>query len=381
MSSLPSISSSRVTYALCCLACLTVWAVIACTAADPVPVTPARERGAILYTRTPVPTVTPTPTVLPEVIFQQGLAKRDAWDLEAALDQFALALDLAPSAPVYASRAEVYRLTGHYDQAAADIERALTLDPKSTEAWRQKALLSRAKTEWDEALAAADKLIELDPQDGASYVVRAQIHVEGFGNTQLALADYDRAIAQDPVFDKATLVERWHMLAESEQWLDALLVSYKMSIFGSEDPARFFFRGWSLIQVGRLDDAIRTLLSGLELYPDYPVAYYYALGVAYLHRTAWLEAIQALEVALIQLGTPPNESDVARRLSITNSDILARMGLAYLELQQCETGAAMVERAVAESPDPETWARAVERIDSCYISLTPTPTPEETPTP
>ena len=61
-----------------------------------------------------------------------------------------------------------------------DIEAALVLEPEMAMAWRQKALLSRAQGAWDEALAAVNKLIELEPDDGAAYVLRAEINDEGF---------------------------------------------------------------------------------------------------------------------------------------------------------------------------------------------------------
>jgi hypothetical protein len=133
--------------------------------------------------------------------------------------------------------------------------------------------------------------------------------------------------------------------------------------------------------LGQVDAAIQALLFGIKRYPDYPMTLYYSLGVAYYERGAWKEAIQALEVALLQMGTMPIEQGGGRLSNISPSDILGPMGVAYLELRQCETGGAIVERAVAESPNPSDWLWARPRIEACYISLTPTPTPENTPMP
>jgi tetratricopeptide (TPR) repeat protein len=363
------------------LICLVLWLTLACTAPTPSPTATLAGPLARLYTRTPTPTVTPTPTLDPQAVFQQGLAQRETWDLDAALDRFDTSLRLTPNAPVYASRAEVFRLQGRYEEAAADIARALDLDPELPEAWRQKALLNRTEEAWDEALAAVNKWIELDPDDGAAYVLRAQIYAQGFDKPRQALADYDRAILRDPTFDKATLVERWHILAGLGDWQEALLVAHKITTTGSEDPLRYFYRGWSLIQLERLDEAIQMLLFGLHRYPDYPVLLYYALGVAYCERQAWPEAIQALEVALAQLGAQSGPGAPDPPLQVTDADILGRMGVAYLELRQCETGAAIIQRAIAASPDPASWEWAREQSAACYLLLTPTPTPQDTPTP
>jgi tetratricopeptide (TPR) repeat protein len=367
--------------AVCCLIGLTLWLIIACVGPASAPTASFPGNAARLYTRTPTPTVTLTPTTHPLVPYLQGLSRRDAWDLEKALDYYNAALDISPSAAFYARRAEVYRLIGRYEEAAADIEAALTLDPELAEAWRQKALLSRAQAAWGEALTAVDKLIELEPKDGAAYVLRAQIDAEGFGKLLQALVDYGQAISRDPVFDKATLVERWRILAKLGNWEEALLVGHKMASSGSEDPLRYYYRAWSLIQLGRIDEAIQMLFFGIQRYPDYPVALYYALGVAYYERQAWSEAIQALEVALSQTGALPGENTVEQSLDITEADILGRMGAAYLELKQCETGKALVERAIAESPHLSDWFWARRRVEACYISITPTPTPESTPAP
>jgi tetratricopeptide (TPR) repeat protein len=297
------------------------------------------------------------------------------------LDRFDVAVTISPSAPLYTSRAEVFRLTGRYEEAAADIERALALDPRLAGAWREKALLSSAVEMWDEALSAVNKLVELEPDDGAAYAARAQIYAEGLGKVQQALTDYNRAVHHDSAFERVTLVERWYILAELRRWEEALRVSRMAAIANSQDPMNYFYQGWSLLQLGRLDEAIQVLFVGIDRYPDYPMALYYALGVAYYERHAWSEAIQALEVALLQSDPSSSGRDRAHPLDFTDSDILGRMGVAYLELKQCETGGAIVDRAISESPDAGAWIWARDRTEACYISLTPSPTPEDTQAP
>ncbi len=372
---------SRLTFVFSSLIGLMLWLTAACVAPAQTqpPLNP--EQSARLFTRTPIPTVTPTPTIPAQVVYQQGLAERGAWNLEAALNHFDAALDKSPSAPFYTSRAEVYRLLGRYEEAAADIDQALALDPELADAWRQKVLLSRAMEAWDEALIAADKLIALEPDDGAAYVLRAQIKAKGFGKLSQALADYRRAGRLDADLDEATLVERWHILAELGYWAEALHVSRRMVETSHEDPLGDYYQAWSSIQLGQLDQAIQQLFSSIERHPDYATAFYYALGVAYYERQAWFEAIQALEVALIGSGAPPGENGAVRLLNFTAADILGRMGVAYLKLGQCETGAAIIERAIDDALNSQDWLWARQSVEACYISLTPTPTPQDTPAP
>jgi tetratricopeptide (TPR) repeat protein len=362
---------------------LILWLAVACATSDPARDATRPAPGALLYTRTPVPAATPTPTLHPQFAYLQGLGQREAWHLEEAIARYTKSIELAPSATTYVSRAEAYRLTGEYAKAAADVESALEMSPESPDAWRQKVLLTRELGDWEQALEAVNRLIELVPDDGSAYVLRAQIYYEGLHRPQHALQDFDQAIALDPAYDKATLVERWNILAGLDRWEQALLVSHKIITTGSEDPLRYFYRGWSLIQVERIDEAIQKLHFGIQRYPDYPVMLYYALGVAYYERGAWPEAVQSLEVALAQFGAASEESSFEWPLDLTTADILAPLGVSYLGLRQCETGAAIVERAIAESPHPADWLWARDRIEACYIALTPTPTatPFGTPAP
>jgi tetratricopeptide (TPR) repeat protein len=383
--------TSRITLTACLIG-LAFGLLVACAAPSHAPdATPLETRAipwqantlhwdteAQLYTRTPFPTLTPvqpTPTLSPQNLYQEGLDQRGDWNLDAALERFNAALDLAPDLlPVYASRAELYRLAGNYDEAAADLARALSLDSGSVQAWREKAWLHREEAAWDEALLAVNQLIQLQPDDGIAYILRAQVYAEGLGELRLALADYERAIACDPLFEQATLVERWHIQAALGRWDEALHISRQVFTTASKSPLRYYYQAWSLIQLGRLDDAIQILFFGLRRYPDYPVALYYALGVAYYERQAWSEAVQALDVVLAQSGASFNADTPWQHLGITAADILGRMGAAYLALEQCETGAAMVERAAAD--DFGGWSWASERVEACYVALTPTPEPQ-----
>ncbi len=361
------------------LAGLAGWLAVACA----VPATVTPTVSVLLHTRTPTPTLdpaTPTPTLSADILYQQGLSQREVWNLAAALERYDAALALAPDAQVYAERAEVYRLVGNDEEAAVDIAQALSLDPTLPEAWRQRALLAQAQGAWNEALEAVNQFIELRPDDGAAYALRAQLYANGLSELRLALADYEHAAALSYALEKATLVERWRLAAELEEWDEAFLVSLKMFITRSEDPARYYYRAWSLIRLRRLDEAIQQLFAGIERYPDYAVVFYYALGVAYFERLAWPEAIAALEVALAQSGAASEETAAWRQLGITTADILGWMGLAYLKLGQCETGGAIVQRAAAESADPNRWGWAVRQVGACYTAITPTPTPTPAPT-
>ena len=236
------------------LAILMLGTFVACTTSpiSPTPLLPANTSVARLYTRTPTPSPTPTlftPTPAPEALYRQGLARREDWDLAGALEYFNVALDQDPElAPAYASRAEIYWLMGRYDAARADLDQALSLDPELAEAWWQKALLEYNGKVWDKALDAVNQLIKLRPRYGAAYLLRAQIYSYGFDKPTLALTNYKLAIMCDPDLDETVQAERWHALAMQERWEEARDLAYQMFNTGSDDPLRYYYLSWSLVQ-------------------------------------------------------------------------------------------------------------------------------------
>jgi tetratricopeptide (TPR) repeat protein len=117
---------------------------------------------------------------------------------EEALADFDRAIGLDPNQPwIVVSRGETYRLIERYEEALADFDRAIGLDPN--QAW---IVVNRGETyrlieRYEEALADFDRAIELDPEYGWAIAHRGETYltVERYDE---ALADFDRAIELDP---------------------------------------------------------------------------------------------------------------------------------------------------------------------------------------
>ena len=60
-----------------------------------------------------------------------------------------------------------------------------------------RALDHARVNEYDEAMAAFDELIQLDPESAATYMRRADVHVN-LGYPERAIDDYTEAINRDP---------------------------------------------------------------------------------------------------------------------------------------------------------------------------------------
>jgi tetratricopeptide (TPR) repeat protein len=101
------------------------------------------------------------------------------------------------SGPALVIRGETYRRMERYDEALADFDRAIELDPGNAEAFGDRAVIYLMMERYDEALADFDRAIELDPSDAEVIGNRGETYrrMERYDE---ALADFDRAIELDP---------------------------------------------------------------------------------------------------------------------------------------------------------------------------------------
>jgi tetratricopeptide (TPR) repeat protein len=67
--------------------------------------------------------------------------------------------------PAWIGRGRNYLLIREFDQALACFERALSLDSKSSEAWKEKGALLRERERFPEALSCYQAALDLDPSD------------------------------------------------------------------------------------------------------------------------------------------------------------------------------------------------------------------------
>jgi tetratricopeptide (TPR) repeat protein len=96
-------------------------------------------------------------------------------------------------------RAEFHRIGDRFDQAIADCDAALQLDPNYAPAYAGRSQVYRRKGDLLRAMADADKAVALKPSDPRGYDVRGTAHREN-GDLDSAIAEYTRAIERDPTY-------------------------------------------------------------------------------------------------------------------------------------------------------------------------------------
>ncbi len=180
---------------------------------------------------------------------------------EAALDK---ALKLDPnSSEVWLARATVNRALGiriggaRYDKAFDEsVRKAVALDPRSSEAQTQLAARLAETGQPTEAVAAARKAVALDPLSRSALMSLAK-SLRRVGKLEEAEQQY-RAVTQlYPDFSEAgyelgmTLVEAGH-LDRAEPWLKAAAAQ-------GVDPYISFQASWLYMNLGLLDDSHKVI--------------------------------------------------------------------------------------------------------------------------
>jgi tetratricopeptide (TPR) repeat protein len=199
--------------------------------------------------------------------------------------------DAAMNPETYLARARDHILLHQrYEDALAEVNRALELDPDHTEALiiRTNAYVRLGRLE--EALMDANRAIELDPDNGAPYHARGVVY-EQQDRPEDALADYTRSIELDP-----TLAQAYNN------------------------------RGVMYDVLGEHDKALADYYRAVELKPDYAKAYI-NIGSALEAQGKDAEASWYYEQAARLAPSPEPEIQIDVVLFTSDTQIAARIGI------------------------------------------------------
>jgi tetratricopeptide (TPR) repeat protein len=199
----------------------------------------------------------------------------------------------------HALRAEELLEVGQADQAAAQIDQALRLDPAFAEAYGLKAVIAIVQNNKDQALAAANRAVELNPHSAAALLARSYVQQSMF-QIEESRKSLEQAVQVEPNNALA-----WARLAEVH------------TMFGD------------------LDMALNAARRAAEIDPNVATTQK-ALGFVYLMQVRTDEAKEAFQKAI----------------RLDQADPLPRLGMGLAEIREgnLESGQRQIE--IAASLDP-----------------------------
>ncbi len=197
-------------------------------------------------------------------------------------------------------RASLLLTVGRVDEAGADIDRALTLDPQNSNAFALQSIIALTQNEKGKALTLARKAVETGPQSATarvalSYSQQADFDLKG------ALASLIDAVKLDPQNALA-----WARLAE-----------LRMSF-------------------GERDKALKAAQEAVALNPDLSRTQT-VLGFAYL----------------IQVKIKQAKESFTKAITLDNADPLPRLGLGLSKIREGNLDEGRMEIEIAASLDPD----------------------------
>ena len=209
----------------------------------------------------------------------------ESMNLEAAIDAFSKAIELAPNSPynayAYAGRGNVKHSLGQDEAAVADLDRAIELDPNSPYAYAGRGNVKHSLGQDEAAVADLDRAIELapnSPYNAYAYAVRGNVK-HSLGQDEAAVADLDRAIelAPNSPYNAYAYAGRGHVKWHLGQDEAAVADSDRAIELDPNSPYAYAGRGNVKHSLGQDEAAVADLDRAIELAPNSPYnAYAYA---------------------------------------------------------------------------------------------------------
>jgi tetratricopeptide (TPR) repeat protein len=280
----------------------------------------ARPRDAVQWALYYPPVLYVRPDELPAGTDWQGMVRQSTefylrGDLQRAFNSIANVPENIRDPRFFAYRASLLLAVGRVDEAGADIQRALSLDPNNSNALALQTIIAVVQNEPDKALqvaqqavgtapdsataqialsyaqqarfdlegarASLEKAVKLDPQNALAWARLAEIH-SSFGDLKKALRAAKKAVALQPDLARTQTVLgfAYLMQVKTKQARDAFA---KAIALDQADPLPRLGLGLAKIREGGLDEGSRDVEVAASLDPNSSLVRSY-LGKAYFEE-------------------------------------------------------------------------------------------------
>ncbi|MFN2290172.1 MAG: tetratricopeptide repeat protein [Anaerolineae bacterium] len=204
------------------------------------------------------------------------------------------AITPTPSAGEHLDKGNDYLDQGQFDQAIAEFQAAIQLDPDLTNAHYNLGLAYQKQDKLDEAAAAYQEAIQLDPDLAEAHNNLGLIY-DTQGKSDQAIAEYQEAIGIDPGDDKAHY--NLALLYYHQGELDPAIAEYEETIRLNPDNADAHYNlGRAYYEQGKLDEAIVAWKESIRTEPGDSMAHN-NLGRAYFDQGRFEESVAELREA------------------------------------------------------------------------------------
>jgi tetratricopeptide (TPR) repeat protein len=292
---------------------------------------------------------TEPPEGLADAYFGLGWLHQGMGDDEQAIADYDRAIALEPDhARAYHNRGVARFDQGDLEGAIADYTQAIALDPDCASAYYSRGVARHDRGDLEGAIADYTQAIALEPDDASAYYNRGVARHDR-GDLDGAIADYTQAIALDPYYARAC---HGRGVARSDQGdLEGAIADYTQAIaLDSDWASAYYSRASARYDQRDLEGAVADLDQVIALDPDDARAYYNRAIARYDQRD--------LEGAIADL-------DQAIALEPDDASAYYNRGLARYGQLDLKGAIADYTQAIALDPDCASayYNRGVARSD------------------
>ena len=203
----------------------------------------------------------------------RGMAYTYQGKFEQAIADLDEAIRLQPNYPdAYGNRGNAYTNQGQLVQAFTDYNQALILRPNDPATYNNRGNAYFHKRNLNLAISDFDQALHLRPNYPAAYNNRGMTYTYQ-GKFEQAIADLDEAIRLQPNYPDA-YGNRGNAYANQGQLVQAIDDYNQVLILRPSDPATYNNRGSAYLAKGELGPAIADFTYAITLQPNFPKAFY-----------------------------------------------------------------------------------------------------------
>jgi tetratricopeptide (TPR) repeat protein len=245
-------------------------------------------------TAPPTPAATATPSASEHL--DTGLDYLEQGEPEQARAEFEEAIRLDPGyALAHYNLGRIYYQQGELDRAEAAFKEAIENDPELAAAHTNLGVVYADQGRYAEAIAEYETAIELDPDDGMAHYNLARSYYD-LDQLDAALAEYQEAIRIDP--ENADAHYNLARIYYQQDNLDQALAAWQRSAeLEPGDSMSYNNIGRVYFDQGRLEEAVDALNQAIELDPANPLPHF-NLALTYRELGQVDEAIAEFEAYL-----------------------------------------------------------------------------------
>jgi len=229
----------------------------------------------------------------------RGVARLGLHEADEAIADFNRAIAIDPfDIPAFANRAIAYRDSRKFDQAIADHTKVLTSFPETAGNLSDRALTYLASRQYDLALADFNEAIRLAPKDPVLYGNRGNVY-RATGKLDLAISDFSRAIdlKRFKEIDPVLYRDRGYAYLTSGQFQNAFADFDKIIYLRISGAENYSGRCVALAAMGKAEDAMRDCDKALMMDGNSAAARY-SRGYAYFKLSQFARAIEDYNAAI-----------------------------------------------------------------------------------